>query len=75
MTDKKILVGEQAIRNAIPRYDGTPVSQVIFRKFIDLGMPAVLIDRTWYAHQDNIESFFQRLTNASMKGNIPDETE
>jgi hypothetical protein len=35
----------------------------VFYKFIRLGMPAKLIDGRWYAHAENIDTFFRTLTN------------
>ena len=43
------------------------MSKPTFYKFIKLGMPAVIIEGRWWAHSENIDKFFQRITNVSMK--------
>ena len=50
------------------------MSRNLFYKFVKLGMPAAFIDGRWYAHADNIDGFFQRITNVSNKGRkLPEE--
>lgn len=38
------------------------VSVPTARKYIDLGLPCVIIHGAYHAHQDNIEEFFRAVT-------------
>lgn len=38
------------------------LSRTAFDKFISMGMPARIIDGKWYAHVDNIDQFFKKIT-------------
>ena len=60
--DKKILVGENEIKD----YIGIKSSH-LFKNFIKSGMPAKLINDRWYAHGDNLDDFFRRLTKIRNK--------
>lgn len=40
------------------------MSRMTFRRWVDRGMPAVLVDGVWVAHTDNLDEFFRTLTNA-----------
>jgi hypothetical protein len=33
------------------------MSKPVFYKFIEMGMPAVVIDGRWYANADNLDAF------------------
>lgn len=57
----KVLTTKQEIM------DYLRISEILFRKFIDLGMPAVSADNRWYAHADNIDDWFKKMT---VKGNM-----
>lgn len=72
---KPILIGMQAITQYLSKYDGTPISRTTFAKIISMGMPATVIDGMWYAHTENINLFFQKLTAASTKNNPPEDPE
>ena len=65
---KRVLIGIDAIMI----YLG--ISEPTFKKFIRLGMPARVIDNRWYAHADNLDSYFQTIT-ARNDGNIPENAE
>jgi hypothetical protein len=45
-----------------------------FYNFIKMGLPATVINRRWYAHKDNIDRFFQTITNVRVK-EIPEDAE
>ena len=62
MVSKKILTSKQDIMN----YVGN-VSDHLFRKYVELGMPARYEDNRWVAHADNIEDWFKRYTRVSMR--------
>lgn len=49
------------------------ISDKLFRKFIKSGMPALFVDGRWYAHADNIDAWFQRLTMINNQGKDPEE--
>lgn len=55
-TKSKILIGCEAIMTYIG------VSRPLFKEFVAKGMPAKLINNRWYAHTDNLDEFFKRLT-------------
>ena len=65
-TKSKILIG----CDAIMAYIG--VSRPLFKEFVEKGMPARLINNRWYAHADNLDEFFKRLTFYKEK-NPPDD--
>ena len=67
-TSKKIIW----TADAIAKYLG--VSRNKFYNLVKAGLPAIVIDGTWCAHADNLESFFQRGTARATKA-IPDEAE
>jgi len=64
----KILIGAKAIM------DYLVISRPTFRKFIEMGMPATVIDGRWYAHTDNLDKFFQKITWVSIK-DVPEDAE
>ena len=41
------------------------ISEKLFVKFIRSGMPAIQIENRWYAHADNLDDFFKKLTKAT----------
>lgn len=41
------------------------ISNYAFRKYIKMGMPARFEDGNWIAYADNIDAFFQKITNVS----------
>lgn len=55
-TKSKILIG----CDAIMAYIG--VSRPLFKEFVAKGMPAKLINNRWYAHTDNLDNYFKKLT-------------
>jgi len=68
-TNDKILIGCDAIMN----YIGIS-SRVLFKEFIENGMPAKLINNRWYAYTDNLDDFFKILTRYREK-NPPEDAE
>jgi hypothetical protein len=58
--------------DAIAKYLG--VSKHKFYSLVKAGLPAIVIDGTWCAHADNLETFFQRGT-ARVTKDIPAEAE
>lgn len=62
----RILMSKQEI------LDYLKISRNAYRKFVKMGMPVLYLDGRCYAHKDNIDEFFKRITFISMK-NAPDE--
>ena len=60
-------------KDEIKTYLGN-ISDYIFRKYIKMGMPARFEDGNWIAFADNIDSFFQKITNVSFS-KLVDEIE
>lgn len=60
--NKKILVGQ----NEIMAYIGIK-SVELFANFIKSGMPAKSINNRWYAHGENLDDYFKRLTKVRNK--------
>ena len=50
------------------------VSRPLFYEFIKKGMPACLISNRWYAHIDNLDNYFKKITFPREK-NIPEDAE
>lgn len=69
--DSKILIGAKSIMNYLE------ISRPTFYRFINMGMPAKLINGRWYAHIDNVEGFFKCITQVSREkiGGCCDGTE
>ena len=60
--------------NSIIQY--LEISKPMFYQFIEMGLPARVINRRWYAHKDNIDKFFQTITNVRIKGrDIPEDAD
>jgi hypothetical protein len=53
---KKILIGLDAIKGYLQ------ISEPTFKKFLRMGLPARVIDSRWYAHKDNLDLYFQKIT-------------
>jgi len=66
--DNKILNG----RGEIEQY--LNVSKRVFYQFLEMGLPARVINKRWYAHKDNVDEFFKKLTRYREK-NIPMDVE
>ena len=60
--NKKILIGQKEIMD----YIGIK-SDELFSNFIRSGMPAKLINSRWYAHGENLDDYFKRLTKVRNK--------
>ena len=60
--NKKILIGQLEIMN----YIGIK-SDELFSNFIKSGMPAKKINDRWYAHGENLDDYFKRLTKVRNK--------
>ena len=65
---KKILIGMDEIMTYLN------ISRPTFEKFIHLGLPARVIDNRWYAHTDNLDLYFQKIT-VGTRGDIPENAE
>ena len=64
MTQKssnKVLIGAQSIQAYLQ------ISAPTFKKFVQKGLPAVVIDNRWYAHTDNLDEYFRQMTRFCMK--------
>ncbi len=70
MSDKKKILNG---RNGIMAYIGI-ASGPLFMQFIKEGMPARLINGRWYAHTDNLDDYFKRITFYKEK-NPPEDAE
>ena len=60
-TNRKIL------RNLEEILEYMGVSEDLFRKFHENGLPARKIDGRWFAHTDNIDEYFRLITKAGGK--------
>lgn len=67
--EKKILIGQKAIMD----YIGIQ-SIDLFKHFVRSGLPAKIIKRRWYAHKDNVETYFKNITGKRVKS-IPDDAD
>jgi len=56
MRNPAFLVGKKAIA------DYMHLTEKTLPAFLDLGLPAAKINGRWYAHTENVDSFFKRLT-------------
>ena len=54
---EKILFGKQAI------LDYLQMSENTFFKFVRMGLPVRVIDKCYYAHKDNLDRYFENLTD------------
>lgn len=46
------------------------ISDYLFKKYIERGLPARYEDKHWTAHADNIDEFIKAYTRVSMKKTI-----
>lgn len=60
-TENKVLFGKDEIMDAYKMTDYT------FKKWVKMGLPVLIIDRTCYAHRDNIDEFFRAITRVNSK--------
>lgn len=60
--DKRILIGTGEIMD----YVGIK-SKELLATLINKGMPARKIGKNWYAHKENIDAYFRRVTNVKRK--------
>lgn len=67
--EKKILSG----LDEIMAYIGI-ASKPLLKDFISKGMPAKTINGRWYAHSDNIDDYFKKITYFHEK-NPPEDAE
>lgn len=54
----KLLVGMKEIMAYLQ------VGKVTFSRFVEMGLPANIIDGRWYAHKDNLDDFTRAITKA-----------
>lgn len=59
--ENKVLSSKDEIMQAYKMTDYT------FKKWIKMGMPVLVVDRTCYAHRDNIDEFFKLVTRVNSK--------
>jgi hypothetical protein len=59
--ENKILFGKDEIMDAYKMTDYT------FKKWVKMGLPVRIIDRTCYAHRDNINEWFKAVTRVNSK--------
>lgn len=59
--EQRVLFGKDEIMQAYKMTDHT------FRKWVKMGMPVLIVDRTCYAHRDNIDEFFKAVTRVNSK--------
>ena len=52
----KVLFGKKAICQYLD------ISEYVFGKFIRRGMPARFEEYRWFAHKDNLDNYFEKLT-------------
>lgn len=64
----RILIGLNDILDYIK------ISKPMFYQFIEMGLPARVINNRWYAHKDNIDEFFRQYTFNQGK-DIPQDAE
>jgi predicted DNA-binding transcriptional regulator AlpA len=43
------------------------MSKPTLYSFIEMGMPARIVNKRWYAHKDNIDEWFKQLTRHRIK--------
>ncbi len=63
---KKVLIGAKSIMAYLE------LSRPMFHKFVEMGMPATVIGKRWYAHTDNLDDFFRKLTFVRVREIPPD---
>ena len=56
-------------KDEIKEYLGN-ISNYLFKKYIEKGMPARFEDNRWLAHIENIDEFLKAYTRVSMRKNI-----
>jgi len=61
-------------KDEIKEYLGN-LSDYLFNKYVDRGLPARYEDRRWIAHADNLDDFMRVYTKVSMKNKKTDENE
>ncbi len=50
------------------------IGKPMFYQFVEMGLPARVINKRWYAHKDNIDDFFKKVTRHRAK-EIPTDAE
>ncbi len=64
MTDRpasKLLIGMEAITGYLK------ISRPLFERFVKNGMPVLRIESRWYAHMDNLDDYFRRITRVDSR--------
>ena len=59
--ESRVLFGKEEIMDAYKMTDYT------FKKWVKMGLPVLVVDRTCYAYRDNIEEFFKLATRVNSK--------
>lgn len=39
------------------------ITKPTFYQFVQMGLPARIVNKRWYAHKENIDAFFKHLTH------------
>ena len=65
----KLLIGSKAIRAYL--HD---ISEPVFKKFLKMGMPVIVIDNRYYASTDNLDEYFKSV-NLGRITDIPEYAE
>ena len=64
----KIIIGIKDIK----AFFNPPISEPLFRALLKIGLPAIQINGYWYAHTDNLEDFFKKITIKQIELDIPE---
>lgn len=65
---RKLLIGKNEI------LDYLKISKQVWPKFVEMGLPVVVINQRFYAHTDNIDDFFRKVTARGI-GRLPADAE
>jgi len=64
----KTLIGLSDILNYMK------IGKPMFYQFVEMGLPARVINNRWYAHRENIDEFFKQITRHA-ENEIPRDAE
>ena len=57
----KLLIGMEAIMKYLR------ISRPLFKRFIKNGMPVLFFGARWYAHKDNLDDYFKKITRVDSR--------
>lgn len=69
MAETTGMVNVLTSKDEILQYTG--LSKHLYSKFLKMGMPVLYIDGRCYAHKDNIDEFFKKVTRVN-SSRVPD---